>query len=239
MSYAALCDKQTCAMIAEEPSLNLYTYYRSSCSARVRIAANFKRIPLTYKYVHLLKGDHVSSKYVSINPSASVPTLVVKSTPNGEIVIRQSIAILEFLEEYFPENPALLPPRNQVAQRAKVRELVNIIACDVQPPTNLRILTRVKRLNGDMTVWAKELMVAGLKAYEALAATCAGDYSVGDEISLADVVLAPAIENALRYGLELDEFPTVERIYKNVKDLDAFRDGDWRHQPDTPEELAK
>ena len=221
----------------EKQTLHLHTYFRSSCSARVRTAAHYKNIPLTYSYIHLLKSDQTSPEYTLTNPSASVPTLTVTSSGSAPIVLRQSIPILEFLEEYFPNTPRLLP-ENPV-ERARVRELVNIIASDLQPVTNLRILKAVKKLDGEQapTEWAKNWMGRGLEAFDKVAEGYAGKYSVGDEVSMADVVLAPAVEGALRYGVDLDGLKTVKRVFENVRGLEAFKKGDWRHQPDTPEEF--
>jgi len=218
-------------------SLRLHTYFRSSCSARVRTAAALKDIPLEYTYIHLLKDEQSNPPYTFTNPSASVPTLSLTDRDGHEITIRQSVAILEFLEEYFPDKQPLLPPPSDYIGRARVRELVNIIANDVQPPTNLRILKRVKALGGDMKIWAKELMMEGLRAYDKVAERYAGIYSVGDEVTMADVVLAPACEGALRFEVDLEQFPTVNRVYKRICVLDAFKKGDWRHQEDTPEEF--
>jgi len=215
----------------------LHSYFRSSCSARVRTAAHYKGIPLEYSYIHLLSNQQSAPEYTSRNPSASVPTLSLTTASGEEIVIRQSIPILEFFEEYFPDTPKLLP--ESPVQRAKVRELVNIIADDLQPVTNLRILKAVKKLGGDNapSEWAKTWMSRGLEAYNKVAEGYAGTYSVGDEVSMADVVLAPAVEGALRYGVELEGMRTVKRVYENMRGLEAFRKGDWRHQPDTPEEF--
>jgi maleylacetoacetate isomerase len=156
-------------------------------------------------------------------------------------VIRQSIAILEFLEEYFPNKRRLLPDTQDAIARAQVRELVNIIAMDIQPPTNLRILKKVKKITqGDKDApaeWAKDLTTKGLVAYDKVAEKYAGKYSVGDDVTLADVCLAPAIEGALRYGIDIKQFPTIERIYYHIKALDEFKRGDWKHQEDTPEEF--
>jgi maleylacetoacetate isomerase len=218
-------------------ALHLHTYFRSSCSARVRTAAHLKGIPLEYTYIHLLKDEQSSPTYKLSNPSASVPTLSLTDKEGHEITIRQSVAILEFLEDYFPDTPPLLPPSSDPISRARVRELVNIIANDTQPPTNLRILKRVKKLGGDANVWAKDLMTEGLRAYDKVAEKYAGVYSVGDEITLADVCLAPACEGALRFEVQLEEFPTVWRVYGRICGLEAFRRGDWRHQEDTPEEF--
>jgi maleylacetoacetate isomerase len=217
---------------------HLHTYFRSSCSARVRIAAAIKGIPLQYTYVHLLKNEQSAPEYIAQkNPLAAVPTLTYTSVSGQQAVITQSVAILEFFEECFPNQHPLLPPPSDVLGRAKVRELVNIIACDVQPPTNLRILNRVKALGGDGPAWANELLFAGLVAFEKLAVSSAGEYSVGNEVTLADVMLSPTVDGALRWGVSLDTLPTVKRIFEKIRDLPEFKKGDWRHQEDTPEEF--
>ena len=246
------------------PHLHLHTYFRSSCSARVRIALHLKGLSdpenLTYTYIPLLTSAQLSPAYTSLNPSASVPTLTITpssnssststSNSNEKIVIRQSVAILEFLEEYFTGDGTmrLLPPPNDPVNRARVRELVNIISCDTQPVTNLRILKRIKILiceggegGGEQALkdWAKEFMGKGLEAYDRVAERYAGRYSVGDEVTLADVCLVPAVEGALRYGVGVEGLGsgTVWRVFGELKGMDAFRRGGWREQEDTPEEF--
>ncbi|KAH8808857.1 glutathione S-transferase [Xylogone sp. PMI_703] len=217
--------------------LHLHSYFRSSCSARVRTAAHLKGIPLTYSYIHLVKNEQSAPEYTAINPCGSVPTLTFIDKNGNETKIRQSIAILEYFEEYYPDKTPLLPPSTDLIGRARVRELVDIVACDIQPVTNLRIIQRVRGLNGDVGVWQKELMNAGLHAYEKLCETYAGKYSVGDNITMADVCLAPAVEGAVRFGVDMSAFPIVSRIYDVIKVNEAFVKGDWRHQEDTPEEF--
>lgn len=219
------------------PEYELYTYFRSSCSARVRIAAHWKGIELKYKYIHLLKNEQQGSEYVDkLNPGKSVPTLVIRE--NGEeALVRQSVAILEYFEERHPELASLLPPASDPIGRAKVRDLVNIVACDIQPVTNLRILNRVKPLGVNAKEWQQEFMNVGLEAYEKVCRSSAGKYSVGDEVTMADVVLAPAVDGALRFEVDMSEFPTIQRVYDQVKQLDAFVKGSWKTQPDTPEDL--
>src|SRR2546423_5818491 len=203
----------------KEPQFHLYSYFRSSCSARLRIACNLKRIPLAYSYINLLSNDQSSRSYTKINPSKSVPALTwplnsnTTSGPHGSIT--QSLAALEYLEEAFPDRCPLLPPLSNHIARAQVRTLANIIACDVQPVTNLRILSRVRALGGDGAVWARDFMTDGLLAYEAIAVNTAGKFSVGDEISLADVCLVPAVWSAQRWGVDLDRMPVLMRIYEN------------------------
>lgn len=220
------------------PQYELYSYFRSSCSARVRIAAHYKSIPLTYKFIHLVKNEQQSSDYSSLNPSQNVPTLVVRESDNGkEFLIRQSVAILEYFEEAYPHAPRLLPPAVDVEARAKVRELVNVVACDIQPVTNLKVLNKVRPLGVDAKEWQAEWMSSGLEAFERIVKDCAGKYAVGDEVSLADVVLAPAVDNALRFGVDVKIYPTVWRVYEEAGRIEAFRLGGWKSQPDTPEEF--
>jgi maleylacetoacetate isomerase len=232
-------------MASEQPHLLLHTYYRSSCTARVRTALHLKNLTYTPTYLNLLTKDQQSTSYSAINPSASVPTLTITPPSGPKIVIRQSLAILEFLDEYFPRTTPLLPPLSNPIQRAKVRELVNIIVSDIQPPTNLRNSQRVRDLAAGneevVSKWTKEITMAGLKAFDKLAEEYSdgGRYCVGNEITMADVVLAPAVEGALRAGVDVEAFGTVWRIYQEVKNIEAFRKGSWKAQEDTPEELRE
>jgi maleylacetoacetate isomerase len=218
--------------------LKLYTFFRSTSSARVRIAAHLKGIHLDYVYVNLRKAEQFEDKFGLENPNHTVPVLAIAQTDSsGEpILIRQSIAILEFFEEAFPKRTPLLPPPDDLLGRARVREAVNLIACDVQPPTNQRILKRIKQFGppANMEEWAKEIMTAGLVAFERLIESGAGRYCYGDKITLADVVLVPAVENATRYGFELESCPTIKKVFDNASENPAFRAGNWRRQGDTP-----
>ena len=226
------------------PHYTLYTYFRSSCSARVRIAALYKGISLEYKYINLLANEQNSENYARCNNSHTLPTLVVSNDENAHGIheafkIQQSVAILEYWEDCHPELPALLP--RKPCDRAFVRQLVNIIACDVQPVTNLKILSAVKRAGIEGGQWQREHMTAGLRAYDQVLVSsgCAGAYSVGDSVTLADVVLAPAVDGALRFGVDIACLPNVKRIYEKLQTLPAFIEGGWRAQLDTPEELRR
>ncbi|KAG0652766.1 putative glutathione S-transferase [Hyphodiscus hymeniophilus] len=220
----------------------LYTYFRSSCSARVRIACHLKGIELSYIHTNLLQGEQHSSEYRTTNPCATVPTLVIPADlPHNNtsipIVIRQSVAILEFLEEYpaYAHTPKLLP--DDPVARAEVRELVNIICEDVQPASNQYILKMVDALNGDKGNWAKQVISRGFGAYEELLKSYSGKFSFGDKVSMADVCMAPAVDAALRWGVDMDAFPLTRRVYETVRVLEPFLKGDWRHQDDTLEEF--
>ncbi|GKT56004.1 maleylacetoacetate isomerase [Colletotrichum tofieldiae] len=216
-----------------DPDYTLYSYFRSSCSARLRIALNLKSIPYTTIPTNLLKDEHLSPSHRALNPSASVPLLVHRAAANFKVT--QSVAALEYLEESHPSSTPLLPQDAQA--RAVVRSLVNIIACDVQPVTNMRIMRRVRALGGNAELWNRELMADGFAAYEAVVREWAGQYSVGAEISLADVCLLPAYWNAERFGVDLSCYATIGKVVENLKDHPAVVKANYFNQPDTPEEL--
>lgn len=218
----------------------LYSYFRSSCSARVRIAAHLKGISLEYAFIHLVKQEQNASAYHALNPSESVPTLIVTNSQTGEEItkIRQSVAILEYFEETRPDLAQLLPPLEDPVARAKVRELVNIISNDVQPPTNLRVLNFIKPRGIEANEWQQHFMNLGFRAYDDLLKLYAGKYSVGDQITLADCVLAPAVDGALRFGVRVEQdFPNVWRVWTNISEVEAFQQGRWNVQDDTPDDL--
>ncbi|KAF3929548.1 hypothetical protein ABW19_dt0205068 [Dactylella cylindrospora] len=227
------------------PEITLHTYFRSSCSARVRIALNLKGLPYNSKFIHLLKGEQSSPEYKSLNPSCGVPTITFSQNEPDDFILTQSMAILEYLEEAFPspEYTALLPssPRD----RARVRQLCNIVACDIQPLTNLKMLKKVKQFARDAgndpevvgPEWQKSIMADGLRAYEAIVKNTAGKYSVGDEISMADCCLLPAIDGAVRFGVDMQEFETIGRVWENLEKVEEMVKGGWRMQGDTPQEF--
>ncbi|OBT63883.1 maleylacetoacetate isomerase [Pseudogymnoascus sp. 23342-1-I1] len=213
-----------------------YVYYRSSCSGRLRIALNLKSIKPTYKYINLIKKEQRTSEYTLINPSHTVPTLIITpSSGSPPLKLTQSIPALEYLEEAYPSLRPLLPAAP--AARATVRTLTAIIAADVQPITNLSILNRVEAIGGDKALWAREIMTQGLLAYEAVARESAGEFSVGDEVSLADVCLVPAVWGAERFGVDFGDMPTVRRVYEKLAAMEEVKRAHWSRQEDTPEEL--
>ncbi|KAF5555754.1 maleylacetoacetate isomerase [Fusarium mexicanum] len=146
---------------------------------------------------------------------------------------------MEYLDEIHPDNP-LLPPRSNPELRATVRVLVNIIAADVQPLGNLRVIRRVKSLGGNVEEWCRQFMRKGLAAYEAIIRDhdeCGDCYSVGNQMTMADVCLVPAIWSAERYGLDLNEFPEISRVVKALEQHPAIIAAHWCRQLDTPIEL--
>ncbi|KAL4739525.1 maleylacetoacetate isomerase [Aspergillus similis] len=219
---------------------HLYSYFRSTCTNRVVIAMHLKGIAVEHTYVDLGNAEHERPEFEVLNPSKSVPVLVIKDSNGNETVLTQSTAILEYLEESLPTLTPLLPPSGDPVQRARVREMVNIITNDIQPITNGRVAKRVRAIRGeaqDQIQFVREGFLAGLAAYEKLLVRNKGVFSVGDTITMADVCLAPAVEMALAYGTDLDGLPRVLELYKRLGDLPAFQNGHWKRQGDTPESM--
>lgn len=211
--------------------IKLYSYYRSSAAYRVRIALNLKGIPYEYKSIHLLKngGEQHSQAYHELNPMGLVPTLV-----DGDTILSQSIAIIEYLDEEYPETNSLFPI--EPAARAHVRELSQAIACDVHPINNLRVLKYLKhKLDVDDTQkneWYSHWIKLGFDAFEQYLIKTSGDFCVGDQITLADCCLVPQVYNALRFKIKLDTYPLIQQVYENCMQLSEFTKATPENQPD-------
>ncbi|KAJ4147433.1 hypothetical protein LMH87_001953 [Akanthomyces muscarius] len=225
-------------------SFHLYSFFASSCCQRVIIAAHLKSIPLTFSFIDLSAKQQLDDDYQrSLNPSRSVPTLVITSKDGKKTIIRQSLSILEYFEERFPEPSPLLPPRDKLEERARVRDFVNIITSDVAPPTNSRITQRVRDIRDgrdDQHDFAKACFTDGFKAYEALLTetremAASGGFTVGEAVTMADVCLVPTVDQAFMYKMDLAFVPKVQKLYESLKAMPAFQAADWRKQPDTPE----
>ncbi|HEY0179985.1 MAG TPA: maleylacetoacetate isomerase [Dokdonella sp.] len=217
--------------MADTDAITLYDYWRSSATYRVRIALNLKGLRYTQKAVHLLRdgGEQHGAAYRALNPQASVPTLV-----HGERVIRQSLAIVEYLDEIAA--PSLLPAAPLA--RARVRELALLIACDVHPLNNLRVARYLEHEFGaDASArerWMRHWMAEGFRAFEALLAAdgATGRCCHGDAPTLADACLVPQVYNARRFGLDLAPFPTLSRVADHCLTLPAFDAARPENQPD-------
>ncbi|QKX58608.1 uncharacterized protein TRUGW13939_05733 [Talaromyces rugulosus] len=228
-------------MGSDLPTFDLYTYFRSSCSARLRIALHLHGIPYKPIFVHLLKNEQRTEEHRALNPSLSVPVLVVHKTPGDSFAIPQSIAALQYLEEIIPSSSAhyrpLLPQNPEL--RALTLTLVAIISADVQPVVNLRVQRWIKELDADPSPLCRQATEAGFAAYEAIASKTAGVFSVGDDITLADVCLVPAAWSAARFGVDINNYPTIARVVAKLEEEDAVKKAHWRNQPDTPEEFRQ
>ena len=221
----------------EVPRITLYHAYRSSCSGRLRIALALKKLDYEPITLRLAEGDQQSNGYSTYNPSRTVPCLIIHPPDRDEVVLPQSIAALEYLDEVFP-SPPLLPSLTHPARRAKVRQLVAIIACDTQPLQNRKIFAKIASLGGSPDEWAREVATRGLHTLEEAMQDCAGGFCVGDELSMADVCLAPQVWNAQIYGVKVkEECPIVWGVFERLMEMEAFRVAHWRCQDDCPEEF--
>lgn len=208
--------------IPVDDGIVLYTYWRSSAAYRVRIGLELKGLAWEARLVHLVRegGEQHLDAYRALNPQQLVPTLL-----HDGHTLTQSLAIVEYLEERFPQVP-LLPA--DAAGRARVRALAQLVACDIHPINNLRVMQYLERdleLPADArTQWTLHWIAEGFQAMEALLAnsSATGTFCHGDRPGLADLCLLPQLYNAHRFGLDLGPYPTLRRIEAACQALDAF-----------------
>jgi maleylacetoacetate isomerase len=202
--------------------LTLYDYWRSSACYRVRIALNLKGLAFALKPVHLLKdgGEQHADAYRQVNPQEVVPALV-----DGQRVVRQSLAIIEYLDETRPQVPLLPPvPRD----RAHVRGLAQLVACDIHPLNNLRVMQYLEHELGAAQDarerWTRHWIEVGFKAFEAILAADAatGEFCHGDTPGFADACLIPQVYNANRFGVDMTPYPLIQAINERCLALAAF-----------------
>jgi maleylpyruvate isomerase len=212
--------------------MRLHGYFRSSAAWRVRIALGLKGLGYDQANRVLRDGEQRAPDYLAINPQGLVPALELG---DGE-VITQSLAICEYLEETYPDPPLL--PADRLA-RARVRSLAQIIACDVHPVQNLKVLERLRANGLDKDAvqgWARTTIAEGLAAYEARIAGTPGRFSVGDQPTLADVFLVPQLGNARRFGVDL-VWPRILAVEAACAALPAFAAAVPQAQPDADQVL--
>lgn len=212
--------------------MKLYSYFRSSAAYRVRIALNLKGLGYEYAGVHLLRdgGQQLKPEYRALNPDGIVPTLV-----DGDDVLTQSLAIIEYLDETHPEPPLL--PRNP-SDRAFVRSVALAVACEIHPIDNLRVLKYLKHQlkvpDEAKDAWYRHWIETGFASLEK---RLAGDRRVGaltfgDTPTIADLCIVPQVFNARRFDIDLSPYPTIERIADNANQIDAFQRAAPAQQPD-------
>jgi maleylacetoacetate isomerase/maleylpyruvate isomerase len=200
--------------------MELYNYFRSSASYRVRIALALKGLDYTYHSVHLQKNEQFNESYAAVSAARLVPLL-----RDGEHTITQSLAIIEYLDETYPEPPLL--PKTPI-ERARVRTLALDIACEIHPLNNLRVLRYLVRdmkvAEEDKNRWYRHWVETGLETVERQLAAAPARYCHGDTPTLADCVLVPQIFNAQRFECRLDHVPHVMRVFEACMALPAFED---------------
>ena len=211
--------------------MKLYGYFRSSAAFRVRIALNLKKLNYDNAFIHLRRGDQSGPEFLRVNPQGLVPALAM-----GDQLLTQSLAIIEYLDETHPEPPLL--PRD-AAGRARARALAAIVACDIHPLNNLRVLRYLHRPLGHdqsaVELWYNHWITSGFNALERMLVDDphTGTFCHGNAPGLADIALVPQVYNAHRYPLDLTVYPTIMRIYQSCKALDAFAAADPDRQPDS------
>ncbi|UVJ44869.1 maleylacetoacetate isomerase [Pseudomonas sp. LS1212] len=208
--------------------MELYTYYRSTSSYRVRIALALKGLDYQSIPVNLLKGEHRQADFLALNPQGRVPALRVEE---GDLLV-QSPAIIEYLEERYPQ-PALLA--TDPLQRAHARSVAALIGCDIHPLHNVSVLNQLRQLGHDenqVTQWIGHWISQGLAAVEQLI----GDsgYCFGDAPGLADVYLIPQLYAAERFNISLEAYPRIRRVAALAGQHPAFVRAHPANQPDTP-----
>ncbi|WP_131794088.1 maleylacetoacetate isomerase [Fluoribacter gormanii] len=203
--------------------MKLYDYFRSTACYRVRIALNLKNIPYEQVNIHLVNhgGEQHSAEYKAVNPQELVPSLEI----NGQ-AISQSLAIIDYLDETYPK-PALLPQNPW--DKATVRSLALIVACDMHPLNNLRVLNRLKEQfqasETQVTEWYHHWLKAGFDALEAKLSHIkrSQPFCFGDTVTLADLCLIPQVYNAHRFHFAMDNYPLINEINAHCLALEPFQ----------------
>lgn len=216
--------------------MRLWSYWRSSSAYRVRIALGLKGLSYEYVPVHLQRagGEQHHGQLAGINPFHQVPALEVTEAEQTAVLV-QSMAIIEYLDERFPE-PPLLP--TAAIDRAHVRALAELINSGIQPLQNLDVLNELEKRGGERQAWSRHFIARGLAALEIMARDRAGAFLVGDAPTLADVYLVPQLYNARRFALPLDAYPTLTRADDSARALPAFLAALPERQPDAEANAA-
>lgn len=201
--------------------MQLYSYFRSSASYRVRIALNFKKLPFDIIPIHLLRngGEQHSIDYKKINTAELVPTLI-----DENLILTQSLSILEYLEEKYPSIP-LLP--SELHQRALIRSFCQTIASDIHPLNNLRVLQYLTQTlnisDEEKNSWYKHWILTGFKVIEDQLSESNKKFCFGNQITIADCCLIPQVYNAKRFNIEINQFPHIEAIYNHCLTFSEFQ----------------
>jgi maleylacetoacetate isomerase len=210
--------------------MKLYTFFRSSASFRVRIALNHKGLAYEPSLVSLPKAEHLAAPFKSVSPQGLVPVL-----DDGRHVLTQSLAIIEYLDEAHP-GPKLMPA--DPFQRAYVRALSQIVACEIHPLNNLRVLKHVRKTYGvdeaGVNAWYRHWIAEGFAMMEShlVDHKLSGLYCLGDQLTMADCCLVPQVYNAQRFECDLSAYPTVTAIHDACMKLPAVLAAQPSAQPD-------
>lgn len=215
--------------------LILYNYFRSSTSYRVRMALHFKGLDFEYRPVHLLNngGEQNQPEYRKINPIGGVPALV-----DGDFVLAQSLPIIEYIDEKFPQ-PPLFP--KDLQNKSLVRQVCENINCDIHPMQNLKVLgylqSEFKITDEQKSKWIDHWITKGFAATEQIIAKTTGTYAFGDSVTAADIFITAQVVTAQRFNVSFSQHKTIAKVFENTTKLEAFQKAHPKNQPDTPPEM--
>lgn len=206
--------------------MTLYSYFRSSCSYRVRIALHLKNIPFTSKAIHLVKngGEQYSEEFRKLNPLAQVPCLKIEDK-----ILTQSLPIIQYLDALYPDPPLF---SEDIFLKNEILSVCEIINSSIQPLQNLKVLKRISDMGGDRKKWAAEWIGQGLEQLEIILKLKAEKYSFGNSLTCADLFLIPQLYNARRFQMDMTLFPTLTEVETHCLTLSAFQKARPENQPD-------
>jgi maleylpyruvate isomerase len=213
-------------------TMKLYNYFRSSAAYRVRIALNLKAVTYEHVGVHLVKGEQRSPEYLQMNPAGLIPTLI----DDDANAVTQSLAIMEYLDDLFPDRARLLPA--DALTLAQVRAASLALACDVHPLNNVRVLSYLTKELGvteaQKSAWIAHWISLGLDAFEASlkASKTAGKFCFGNTPTMADCVLVPQVFSARRFNVDVSKYPLIEAIDARCNEMPEFQAAHPSKQPD-------
>ena len=210
--------------------LVLHNYWRSSASQRVRIGLYLKGLEFEYVVVNIVKNENASAEYKARNPLGQVPTLEVTEDDGTVHALTQSLPILEYLDERWPDRPRLMP--RDLYLRARTRSLAEIVNSGIQPHQNLPTMAAVKGIGGDGMAWPVPFIADGLAAFQRACSDVAGKFCVGDEPSIADCCLIPQLNAARRFGVDITKLDLLTGIEQRCLALPAFQQAAPERQPD-------
>ena len=212
--------------------MTLYSYFRSSCSYRVRIALHLKNIPFTSKAIHLIKngGEQYSDEFTRLNPLAQVPCLKTEDK-----ILTQSLPIIQYLDALYPDPPLF---STDVFMKIEILSVCEIINSAIQPLQNLKVLKKISNIGGDRTKWAAEWIGQGLEQLEIILKPKVKDFSFGNNLTCADLFLIPQLYNARRFQINMALFPVLTRVEANCLTLPAFQKARPENQPDAEQNKA-
>ncbi|CAD5229442.1 unnamed protein product [Bursaphelenchus okinawaensis] len=209
----------------------LYTYWRSSCAWRVRVALELKNVEYQMVPIHLVKQEQNSEKYLELNPVGYLPAFM----HNGN-TITESLAIIEYIDEVFPQGPKLIC--GDPAKKALIRSLALIMIANIQPLHNLNVIMKYSPDDAEKrSEFARTYVEKGFNGLEKRLASTSGRYSIGDDITLVDVCIPAQVYAAKRFNVDMTKYPIISRINDELSQLPEVIRADERHQPDTPDEF--